>query len=294
MKMKSENQKKKKRIFEKFQKSSMLMISVAIAVILLVAVTVTWFTLGMQVKVEGIGGKVSEWDFIVSLTPDGPQIGENDRISFEVDDFTNVTQGKMAPGTTGTITFYVRTTSDVVAGCQIYLDKSGLTMKVDEDNDYSEILRNHLKFYADAAYTEEIDMTVPMDVEVAIGESKEIVIYWKWPYEGDEIMPEDITEPEAVAQFMKNYDDEDCLISRYRDNIAGNITLSLSAVSKEPEARSKSRVNETGTDETGANEAGTDETGTDETGTDETGANETGTESSESELVEDENSTQES
>lgn len=48
-------------------------------------------------------------------------------------------------------------------------------------------------------------------------------------------MPDTITAPEDIKTFLKNYDDEDCLISKYRDSISGNIVLNINAYGKEPE-----------------------------------------------------------
>lgn len=221
-------------MFEKLQKSSFAMISLLLIIILLVAVTVTWFVLGTHANVNELTGKVSDWDLIVSTTSMGDPITDDDKLVLNVDDFTNVTNGKLAPGTTGTIEFYARSNSDVVAGCSITLDKSALTLEGD-GTDYSEVLQNHLRFYTDDTYTTEIDMENAYTAEITMGEEKKITVYWRWLYEGDEIMPDTITAPEDIKTFLKNYDDEDCLISKYRDSISGNIVLNINAYGKEPE-----------------------------------------------------------
>lgn len=220
---------------QKAKNTTMLGISFMVVLVLLVAVTVTWFVFSLQTGIRGNSLKVSEWDFIVSKTEGGEPINDGDHIDLLVDDFTNVTTGMMASGTTGKIKLYVRTTSDVVTSCSFALDKSGLTLKVDDTTDYSEILQKHLCFYKDAEMTQEISMENAYTFDLQKGEEKEVNIYWKWPYEGDEIMPDTITDETEKKTFLKQYDDEDCLISEHREKISGNIALNISGISKNPE-----------------------------------------------------------
>lgn len=221
---------------QKIKNSTMLGISVMVVLVLLVAVTVTWFVFNLQTNIKGNSLQVSDWDFIVSKTTGGPRINDGDTIDLLVDDFTNVTTGVMAPGTTGSIKLFVKTTSDVVTSCNITLDKSQLTLKVDDSNDYSEILQNHICFYKDAQMTQKISMEDAYTFDLTKGEEKEVNIYWKWPYEGDEIMPDTITDEADQKAFLRKYDDEDCIISKYRNKIDGSIELQISGTSKKPES----------------------------------------------------------
>lgn len=216
------------------QKNIMILISLTILVILMISATIAWFVLSRTVSVEEIGNKISEWDFVVSKQSGGNPIGQNETLDFNVDSFLNVSQGKMAPGTTGTIEFYVRTTTDVVTAYRVYVDKTELSMLVDDEHDYSDILKKHLIFYTDNTYTTEITDDKPLIGTLTKNQEKKVVVYWKWPYEGDEIMPDTLVDSEEIEAFLKQYDEEDCLISKYRSYISGNIKITAYGVQAEP------------------------------------------------------------
>lgn len=215
------------------QKNIMILISMAILVILMISATIAWFVLSRSTSVGGIGSKISEWDFIVSKESGGSPIGKDETLDFNVDSFLNVTTGKMAPGTTGTIDLYVRTTTDVVTGYQLYVDKTELSMLIDQEHDYSDILKKHLIFYTDNTYTTEITDNQPLTGTLKKNQEKKVTIYWKWPYEGDEIMPNTIVDSKEIEAFLKQYDEEDNLISQYRNYISGDIKITAYGVQAE-------------------------------------------------------------
>lgn len=216
------------------QKHVMMLISMAILVIMLISATIAWFVLSRTASVESFGGKISEWDFLISKRSGGSPIRPNETLDFKVDDFLNVKKGKMAPGTTGTIEFYVKTTTDVVTAYRVYVDKSELSMIVDDKHDYSDILKKHIVFYTDDTYQTEISEEHPFTGTLKQNEEKKIVLYWKWPYEGSEIMPDTIVDDEEIEAYLKEYDEEDGLISKYRNYISGNIGIIAYGVQEEP------------------------------------------------------------
>ena len=177
MEEKKENEAEKKDKsgkFRRFQNSTLISVSVLLVLILLIAVTVTWFLFNVQTGTNGLSMKVSEWDFIVSKTSGGEPIGEGDTIDLNVDTFSNVNDEKIAPGTTGSITLYIRTATDVISNCIVRLDKSKLTLKVDNNNDYSDILSGHFYFYSDEAMTKEVSMDAPIIIDLVKGVEKEV------------------------------------------------------------------------------------------------------------------------
>lgn len=220
----------------KKRKKKILIILTMLITVMLGITAFAWFVMNSSVGADGLDSKIASWDFIISLTPGGAPIGDNEKVEINVDSFLNVKEGKMAPGTTGTITLYARTSSDTIASALVYLDVSSLMMKDNADNDISDILKKHLVFYGDSSFTNIVDMDNPVSFDVEKDVEKTITIYWKWPYEGDEIMPDNITDDDEIAAFLRQYDEEDCLISEYRNNITGNIEVSVVAVNKQPVA----------------------------------------------------------
>ncbi len=223
---------KVKKIFN--QKHVMMLISMAILVIMLISATIAWFVLSRTASVNSFGGKISEWDFLISKTSGGSPIRPNETLDFKVDDVLNVKKGKMAPGTTGTIEFYIKTTTDVVTAYRVYVDKSKLSMKVDDKHDYSDILKKHIVFYTDDTYQTEISEKEPFTGTLKQNEEKKIVLYWKWPYDGSEIMPDTIVDEKEIKEYLKQYDEEDNLISEKRNYISGNIGITAYGVQEEP------------------------------------------------------------
>ena len=238
-----------------FNKNSKIIISIVVLLIMLVAATVAWYVLNATSRIEEFSGKISEWDFIVSDTPGGRQITENDVVLVKMNKFTNVKEGRMAPGTFGYSTLYIRAT-DIVTGYAITLDSSTLTFKIPvEGNDLSNenidlpqittsesgayydftyLLDKHFRFYEDAECVQEIKMNEPAMGELTPNVEKAVNIYWKWLYDGSDSIPEDITDVNLKKEFLLKWDYEDNFISKYKQYIDGSIKIVAVGTQSEP------------------------------------------------------------
>ncbi len=216
-----------------FNKKKAIMIIIPVLIIVLIPVIVgAWYILSKNAGVNMFGGKMSQWDLIVSDTPGGDPISEDDLLKINVDEFTNVTSGVMAPGTYGTIDLYIRTTSDVVSEYAIYVDKTGLKL-----DDKSQMLQNHIKFYMDNSFTQEVDMNTPLVGSIDKGKEVKATIYWYWVYDGTNDIPANLTSEAEIQEFLRQWDLDDCYISDNQDKLSGGLEIYVSAYQQEPNKR---------------------------------------------------------
>ena len=211
----------------------MIIISAVIMLILLISATIAWFALARDARISLFSNKISEWDFIVSDSPGGDPISENSVLEFRVDEFINVREGIMAPGTSGSIDLYVRTSTDVVTEFALYLDNTGLRFDAYSDEAItdeeiqaekdanSEMLRNHIRFYQDEEHTKELSMTEPIKGELKPDEEVKVSIYWYWLFDGTSDIPSDMTDETEIQTFLRQWDLEDNFISDNQDKISG-------------------------------------------------------------------------
>lgn len=238
--MTNNEKKEEKRIHKK--KHIMSAISAVILLILLITASVAWFTLQRTGVIEGIGTKVSEWDFIVSLESMGEPLEQDQSIdilanSIKINEIGN---GKLAPGSYGSIDLYIRNSSEVVSEFLLTIDKS--KFKVDFGNDNSEYsaseltkyLHTHIKFYTDKEYTKEVSIDNPIEGELVLGEEQKVTVYWVWHYDGEFLCTDEMTE-EDKNKVMDKYDEEDVIISENRQYIVGSIRIAVSGTQKEPQ-----------------------------------------------------------
>lgn len=232
-----------------FNKKKAIMIIIPILIIALIPVGVgAWYILSRNAGVDMFGGKMSRWDLIVSDTPGGDPISEDDLLKINVDEFTNVTSGVMAPGTYGTIDLYIRTTSDVVSEYAIYIDKTGLRLDAydstatgneiqKQKDDNSKMLQNHIKFYTDKSFTQEVNMNTPLVGSISAGKEVKATIYWYWVYDGTDDVPSNLTSQADIQAFLRQWDLDDCYISDNQDKLAGGLEIYVSAYQQEPNKR---------------------------------------------------------
>lgn len=217
-------------------------ISAVVLLILIISVSVAWFVLQRSGIIDGFGTKVSEWDFIVSLESMGEPLEYDQSIDILANSIkTNeIGQGKLAPGSHGSIDLYIRNSSEVVSDYLLTIDNEKLKIDVDKaQSDYtskelSKYLRSHLRFYADKEYTKEVNVDNPMEGEIVIGEEKKVTVYWVWHYDGEFLCTDDMSEDEK-KKIMDKYDEEDVIISEHREYIVGSIRIAVAGTQKEPQ-----------------------------------------------------------
>lgn len=211
-------------------KSIKSIISVVVSLMLLIAATIAWFVLQSRASIDGLDAGAANEEFVVATEQNGAQIEVgDDSLSFTMDRFVNVADQKMAPGTSGKFDLWVRTSSNAVTKFIIRLDNSEMKFDVGEAGgtteggsgtgsgetggttenasetqtgegsgtqtdtyDYSAMLRNHIKFYKDEAYTEELTYDNPVTGELEPNKPVKVTIYWKWMYDGEEYLEKHI------------------------------------------------------------------------------------------------------
>lgn len=228
-------------------KSTIMIITPVLMLILLFAATGAWYVLSRDTAVEVFNGTMSQWDFVISTTPGGEPITENDVLELEFTKFANVTSDTLAPGTYGTIEFYIRTTTAVTTDYLIYIDKAALRLDVASENAItpediqaekdanSLMLQKHFKFYADKEMTQEIDSLNPMRGSLSPNSEVKATIYWCWVYDGRNSIPDNITNDTDKLAFLQAWDLEDCFISDNREYASGKIGISVTASQQVPE-----------------------------------------------------------
>lgn len=239
-----ENQKisKIKKLFKK--KHVMSAVSAVTLLILIITASVAWFALQRSGVIEGIGSKVSEWDFIVSLESMGEPLEHDQSIDILANSIktNDIGKGKLAPGSYGSIDLYIRNSSEVASDFLLTIDNKNLVIDVDKINsDYTSkeltnYLHSHLKFYADSSYTKEVNMDNPVEGELVMGEEQKVTIYWVWHYDGEFLCTDDMTADEK-KKIMDKYDEEDVIISEHREYIVGSIRIAVAGTQKEPQAK---------------------------------------------------------
>lgn len=257
---------------EIISKNIKLIISIIVLLIMLVAATVAWYVLSNSASIENFSSKMSEWDFIVSKTSNGEAINENDTFELNIANFNNVENGKMAPGTYGYITLYIRASS-LVTGYAISLDDTNLTFKVpntvdlategvtlsnstnnvESDNstiDCTELISKHFKFYSDEECTKEITKDSPYIGILQPNVEQPVKIYWKWLYNGT-ASAESITDEAEKETFMTNWDNEDNFILKYKEHIQGNVKVTACGTQAEPNATNSVEASATNSAEAG-------------------------------------------
>lgn len=236
-----------KKVFN--SKNTMIIIAPIIMLILLITATGAWFVLSRNAGVDLFSGKVSQWDLVVSDTPGGEPISDGDTLEISFAEFTNVTSKVMAPGTYGTVDFYIRTTTDATTDYSVYIDKSGLMLNAYSDDAdtsakiqeeiaaNSEMLQNHIRFYMDEDLTREVNMTEPFTGSIAPNSEDKVTIYWYWLYDGTDNVPSELTDEADIQQFLTQWDMDDCFISDNQDKLVGNIEIHVAASQQEPKER---------------------------------------------------------
>ena len=226
------------------KKHVMSFVAAIALVILIISASVAWFVLQRSGIIDGFGTKVSEWDFIVSLESMGEPLQYDQSIDILANSIkTNeIGQGKLAPGSKGSIDLYVRNASDVATNYVLTIDNSKLRIDVDKSqSNYSseeltKIFRSHFRFYADENYTREVSVDKPIEGDLVIGKEEKITIYWVWHYDGSFLCDEEMSDSER-KQVMNKYDEEDVIISEHREYINGSVRIAVSGTQKEPQEK---------------------------------------------------------
>ena len=219
------------------RKIILLTTTLVVLIITLITVTIAWFESSVLVDSDESSMITAKWDFVVSLEPGGTPVTQTDKISLDVDAFTNVKEGMLAPGTSGVFRLYITSNSEVASGYQIAIDKSNLELIVlaedGTEQNYSDILQSHFSFYTLDDANEKVPITVTQLAkgELVQGVEKEVTIHWEWPYEAD---VSNIPDEDEKKEVINQYDREDTIIGENKDFIRGGIIVNVQGVQFEP------------------------------------------------------------
>ena len=240
----SGKEKRKLNIFKVVNKKNVMSsVSAVTLLILIITASVAWYVLQRSATIREIGSKISEWDFIVSTESMGRPLETDEAIDILANSIkaNEIGTGKLAPGSYGSIKLYVRTSADVASDYYLTIDKANLKINVDDVQDalytteeLTQILHSHIKFYADDAYTQEVNLTQAITGELALGQEEEVEIFWVWHYDGSFLCNETMTDEEK-KQIMNQYDEEDVVISDYKEYIEGSIRIAVAGTQLQPQ-----------------------------------------------------------
>lgn len=203
-------------------RSAMTSVSAIIMLVLLIVVTIAWFVIVRVAYIDDFSASTLSKEIYLSTDEEGEHLLQSDGSkSFNVDAFSNVTSDKLVPGVTGSIDIYVHTQSDYVNGFVLRLDNAPLRLVVagdtGESEDRSDMLKEHIKFYADQECTYEFNMDNIIEGYVSAGSPTKVTLYFKWFYE----CPKENATPEEI----KAWDEDDLYICNNKTGLSGTVTL---------------------------------------------------------------------
>lgn len=189
------------------------------------------------------GDRIADWDFIVSDTSGGNDVAHDDSLDiFENSIEHDTASGKLAPGASGSFTLYVRSATDVASSYSLVIDKTNMKISASSDNNVDEekaavlsgYLKEHICFYMDSNFQQEITVDTPITGSVEKGQEDAVTIYWRWHFDGSHLVNDNMTDEEK-EETLKKYDKEDLMINSYRHLISGEIGINIDAYSNKPE-----------------------------------------------------------
>ena len=223
-----------------------------VCVMVMVGVTIAWFSSTGSVFGGGMWVKAAEaGSVIIALEPGGEDIGVlaeddihgNEYADMGLFELTNIESGKLAPGASGKVTFYVTPKAGVV-NCGIlplvrirqgediwYPDVEGKTEGSDVIQALCEKVGRHISFYSDKAMTIPVNEENPYLIEWADNEAgieKTAVLYWVWHYEYPFTQEEQNTlTAEEKKALIEQYDEEDTDIGKNISEMKFHFTFSV-------------------------------------------------------------------
>ena len=225
------------------------LVMTTVSILMLVGVTIAWYTnVYAHPTVTQMKMTADEQGRIkVALEEMGPDIAEleGDAKYVEIgwDDFLNIENKQIAPGSYGKVVFYVTSLKKSVDSCLIVpslnpgyeegvevLENSSVSINNLEKNIVT-MLEEHFDFYEDEAMTQSVDKIEPMKVELEWNESqdpeqnnqghgveKEVTLYWKWHYEDP--VAETMEAGDEKEAAIYDYDMEDTWIGTHLDTMS--------------------------------------------------------------------------
>lgn len=235
------------------QKTILSLIMSVLIIIILIAATIAWFIgfhpiqlMDFDMAADDLGDlyvEVGIEPYDISSEKDGSEIihrmaigsiNENGAmIDIDLAQLINIEENKIGPGAFGKIHFYITTKTDLNTEYKLSITPTvtiteNETITEEEKADSLELLKNHIKFYAEYSkeegYDEEIQYRnigedfVGLEGVLENGVEKEVVIYWYWPYEYTDI-PGVVSNIEGIEDQIVQYDLEDTKIGNYIDKV---------------------------------------------------------------------------
>lgn len=130
----------------------------------------------------------------------------------------NIEENKLGPGAFGEVHIYISSASANYTGYTIKIIPN-CDLIEDGDEEALELAKEHIRFYA-AKNEDEYAQLIPYEIDgvrdtIAFGEQKEVVLYWYWPYEYEDV-PD---QTEISAKDEREYDLQDTVIGNYIQSI---------------------------------------------------------------------------
>lgn len=142
---------------------------VVLVVISIVTVTIAWFVLQNKAFTRGLSLTTADDDYlIVALEAGGTDVLDlpepDSYVSVQLPDYYNIESGKMAPGASGQMDFYITSKSPIATECYLYADilpvfaeelvcdendsDEDKKAKLQEQEQINALLYGHIQFYA--------------------------------------------------------------------------------------------------------------------------------------------------
>lgn len=247
----------KRNNMKKFSKKQKNFILIFLSLCVLMAgVVLGWYAVSSLVSANNVSMQVDSVDSLIVkvLVENGDTkekvllsevVGDGKKIDIGLADLTNIEEGKIAPGAFGEIHFFITATSPYYSGCQMEIEPSykfvdnitNLTNTVTPD-ELKQIVDSHILYFTDK-YTDDTTneirysgkLTFDNDSSIltinrnlTLNNEEEIVLYWYWPYDYNEILPyidenSIISQDGSKEENVRQYDTNDTLIGNYLESI---------------------------------------------------------------------------
>lgn len=202
-------------------------VMLVVSTLVLVGFTIAWYTSRNTPVATGLKAQaVALGDVKVALTPGGDDVtelmGDAKYADIGLGQYSNLEAGKLAPGTWGSVTFYVTPINGGVRVCDIvpqvlisqttdeWYPAEGKGQELEE---LYELVKKHIQFFSDEGMQHEITEEQPFQLTWSSADAeqeKAAVLYWKWHYEYPFTEEERAILSQAEQRSrLENYDIED-------------------------------------------------------------------------------------
>lgn len=245
------------RIRKHLDQRVVLRLEMAILVsISIIAVTIAWFVLQNHVWGKGIDLTISNDEYlIVALETGGDDVldlqaqGSPALVSVQLPDYYNIENGKLAPGASGQMDFYVTSKSPITTDCYLYADilpvfadefvisPSDTPQQAQEKSEQQAIiqalLEGHIQFYqhkevdeqtGQVTYSNRIQENERFHIELEQDVEKKVTIYWVWFYQYVDVTNAIAKTMQTQTQTQTISGIGDTITISWTDPVSGTVT----------------------------------------------------------------------